>query len=78
MESIASNLVDSTNEIPFNFTYQPPKVDVCENPTDANNWFDKNHLYNRFVIPMYDYPVKDENTGEIEYDLKVNRYSIKE
>ena len=78
MESIASNLVDSTNEIPFNFTYQPPKVDICENPIDANNWFDKNHLYNRFVIPMYDYPVKDENTGEIEYDLKVNRYSIKE
>lgn len=61
----------------FNYAHRVGLADSCDAPLEPDNMFDDNNICSKYTIAMYDYPVADEN-GNITYDLKVNKYSIKE
>lgn len=52
----------------FNFTYRVPNADKCASPTTIENFFNSNHVYNKFTIAQMD----TEN-----YNIIVNQFSIK-
>ena len=38
----------------YNYTFQPDENDLIENPLDPKSFWNKNHVYNSYVIPQLD------------------------
>lgn len=69
---IAYKIINKINnlitDIKFNYLHEVNNLDKCVNPSNADTFFNLNHIYNRFSIPMLDI----ENSY-----IKVNQFSIK-
>ena len=49
----------------FNYIYKVPSNELIENPLLAKSFFDQNHIFNRFTLPMADLYMSNDTQSKI-------------
>ena len=49
----------------FNYVYKVPSNELIENPLLAKSFFDQNHIFNRFTLPMADLYMSNDTQSKI-------------
>lgn len=72
-ENLADRINNLCSNTFFNYAHRVNPLDKCAKPLEPANWFDPNHIYNKYIICQYEYPQSSD-----EKTIVVNRYSIKD